>query len=131
MTPPTPPSTVRTRSVAGGRVVRSVGETVEDVGRTLLLSDAEIAAALGVGSRTVDRWRRGDAVPQRDARERLGALVALGEHVRQTFQDAAVGGWLRSENRSLGGLTPLEAIRAGRPDRVEAALEAIDSGIFL
>jgi len=31
----------------------------------------------------------------------------------------------------LGGLTPLQAIRAGRPDRVEAALEAIDAGIFL
>jgi transcriptional regulator with XRE-family HTH domain len=104
---------------------------VEQVGRTLVLSDLEIAAAVGVAPRTVDRWRRGDAVPQREARARLARLVTLGEHVRETFDDDAVGGWLRAENRYLGGLTPLEAIRAGRPDRVEAALEVIDSGIFL
>lgn len=118
-------------AVPGSRVVRSVGETVEQVGRTLVLSDAEIATALGVAPRTVDRWRRGDAVPQRETRERLVALVTLGEHVRETLDDDAAGGWLRAENRYLGGLTPLEAIRAGRPDRVAAALEVIDSGIFL
>jgi transcriptional regulator with XRE-family HTH domain len=124
-------ATASTGAVRGNRVLRSVGETVEYVGSTLMLSDAEIATALGVALRTVDRWRRGVAVPQRDARERLGTLVALGEHVREMFDGDAAAEWLGAENRYLGGLTPLEAIRAGRPDRVEAALEAIESGIFL
>lgn len=124
-------ATLRDGMRTGHRVVKSVGETIEHVARSLVLSDPEIATALGVGPRTVGRWRRGDAVPQRDARDRLVALVTLGEHVRETFDDDAAAGWLRAENRYLGGLTPREAIRAGRPDRVEAALEVVDSGIFL
>ena len=35
------------------------------------------------------------------------------------------------ENRYLGGLTPSDAIQVGRFDRVEAALEALDSGVFV
>ncbi len=34
-------------------------------------------------------------------------------------------------NRYLGGLTPAEAVRVGRTDRAEAALEALDSGVFV
>jgi len=75
---------VREETVSGSRVVRSVGEVVEQVARTLAPSDAEIATALGVAPRTVDRWRRGDAVPQRDACQRLSQLVTLGKHVRET-----------------------------------------------
>lgn len=31
----------------------------------------------------------------------------------------------------LGGFTPVEVLRAEQPDRVEAALEASDSGVFI
>ena len=37
----------------------------------------------------------------------------------------------KESNRYLGGMTPADAVRAGRIDRVEAALEAFDSGVFL
>ena len=43
----------------------------------------------------------------------------------------AVRRWFRSESRYLGGMTPAEAVRVGRLDRVGAALEALDSGVFL
>jgi hypothetical protein len=42
-----------------------------------------------------------------------------------------VQAWLRADSRYLGGLSPLDALRAGRIDRVEAAVEALASGIFL
>src|SRR5947209_3747570 len=56
----------------------------------------------------------------------------LGERVREIFegQDASRR-WFRSQSRYLGGTTPAEAIRAGRLDRVEAGLKALDSGAFL
>jgi hypothetical protein len=62
----------------------------------------------------------------------LAGLLALDVRLRETFDSAEESReWLNAENRYLGGLTPAEAVRAGRVDRVEAALEAIDSGIFV
>jgi hypothetical protein len=59
-------------------------------------------------------------------------LLGLDARLRETFDSAeAIRGWLNAENRYLGGLTPAEAVRAGRVDRVEAALEALDSGVFI
>jgi hypothetical protein len=52
--------------------------------------------------------------------------------VDETFESSDVARtWLHSESRYLGGLTPAGAIRVGRLDRAEAALEALDSGITL
>jgi Antitoxin Xre/MbcA/ParS C-terminal toxin-binding domain len=53
----------------------------------------------------------------------------MGSHGR----GATPGGtrWLRSESRYVGGQRPIDALRVGEFDRVEAALEALDSGIFV
>lgn len=97
------------------------------------LSPRDIAGALGLDQRTVERWSRpGGPYPQRAARQRLADLLNLSHRLRESFVDANdAREWLRSPSRFLGGLTPTEVIRAGRADRVEAALEAIDSGIFI
>jgi hypothetical protein len=39
--------------------------------------------------------------------------------------------WLHAPNHSLGGFSPVAALRLGRVDRVEAALDALDGGIFV
>ena len=102
------------------------------VERGLGLSRGELAGALGTSARTVERWRTGQTYPQHEARERLAELVAVEVHLGETFDDReAQGAWLRLGNPYLGGLTPLEVVRAGRADRVEAALEALDSGVFV
>ena len=96
------------------------------------LSDADLARALEAHPRTVDRWRTGATYPQRETRQRLKELLELDRHLRETFEPAgAIKEWLHSPSRYLGGLTPADAIRVGRFDRVEAALEALDSGVFL
>jgi len=43
----------------------------------------------------------------------------------------AIGTWTHSDNAYLGGLKPIDALQVGRIDAVDAALEAMDSGIFL
>jgi hypothetical protein len=58
---------------------------------------------------------------------RSDASAARGKEANPESRRA----WLRSDNPYLGGLTPLEVLRAGRTDRVEAALEALDSGMFV
>ena len=107
-------------------------QAVIRLSRDLGLSMATLAQATGTSPRTVERWRSGATLPQRDARHRLAALLALDARLRKTFDSPeAIRAWLNAENRYLGGLTPSDAVQVGRFDRVEAALEALDSGVFV
>jgi transcriptional regulator with XRE-family HTH domain len=108
------------------------GRAVEMLEQGLGLSRGELAGFLGASARTVERWRTGRTYPQHEMRERLAGLIDLERHLGETFDDTeAVRSWMRSGNPYLGGLTPLEVLHAGRPDRVRAALEALDSGVFV
>lgn len=117
---------------AGLRLEMTPVRAVERLEEGLGLSANELAAALDVAPRTLERWRAGQTHPQRDARQRLAALVALDDHLRETFEEPETGHkWMHASNGYLGGLTPAEVVRVGRVDRVEAALEALDSGVFV
>lgn len=96
------------------------------------LSEDELAQALGTSRRTLQRWRAGTAYPQQAMRQRLSALLGLMQRVQDTFDGPdAPRRWFHNPSRYLGGMTPVEAIRVGRLDRVEADLEALHSGAFL
>lgn len=108
------------------------GDVLEQLESGLGLSSDDLARALGINRRTLDRWRSGESYPQREARRRLAELSAYWERIRASFtSDGAARGWLHEPSRYLGGLTPADALRAGRLDRAEGAIEVIDSGIFL
>jgi putative toxin-antitoxin system antitoxin component (TIGR02293 family) len=114
------------------KLAMTPAQAVERLERDLSLTRGELAGALDATPRTLERWRAGATHPQRDARRRLVALLNLDEHLRDTFTDReAAREWLHAPNPYLGGLTPNDALRAGRADRVEAALEALDSGVFV
>lgn len=105
---------------------------IDDLEAGLSLSAGELAAALGVVPRTVERWRTGERFPQHEARRRLDALTALCDRLDETFDGRdAVAAWLRTNSTYLGGMKPVEALRAGRIDAVDAAIEALNSGVFL
>jgi putative toxin-antitoxin system antitoxin component (TIGR02293 family) len=97
---------------------------------SLDITEADIALALGISVRSLRRWGSGESHPQRESRTRLARLVALAGHLEEAFGEDA-DEWLGADSRYLGGLKPIEALRAGRMDRVEDALEALDSGIVL
>ncbi len=103
---------------------------IKQVRDGLGMSTSDVAQALNVEARTVDRWEKGLAYPQQEGRQRLAALLDLARAATDFFAASAdVHGWLRDPNRYLGGLTPLEAIRAGRTDRARAALGVMQWGI--
>jgi uncharacterized protein (DUF2384 family) len=107
-------------------------QAIEQIQRSLALSDNELAHVLSSSLRTLNRWRSNMACPQHETRERLAILVALAEHLTETFRTEEAGHtWINTSSRYLGGFTPADAIRAGRFDRAEAALGALDSGIFI
>lgn len=95
------------------------------------ISDRELAQILEVELSTIQNWRAG-TIPQRGARERLAQLRALLEELRDSFrtQDGAAA-WMHSASLYLGGITPLQALRVQQFDRVDAALEVLNSGMFL
>ena len=96
------------------------------------LSENELAQALGTSRRTLQRWRAGTAYPQVAARQCLGELLLLAEQVRETFEsEDAARLWFQSASRYLGGMSPAEAVRVGRVEKAEEALEALRSGIYL
>jgi hypothetical protein len=96
------------------------------------LSPKDLTGSLSIDRRTLERWLNGDTYPQREARRRLVDLLALNSRLCEAF-DGPVGAreWLHASSRYLGGITPAEALRSGRLDRVNAAFEVLESGIFI
>ena len=93
------------------------------------LTSRDLAQAVGVDQRTLARWAAGDAFPRHGAKDRLEALAGLDERLTETFVSReAAREWLAAPSRYLGDMAPIEAMRAGRSDRVMALVEAIDSG---
>jgi hypothetical protein len=106
-------------------------QLLDDLENDLGFTPAIVASALNANERTVARWRKDGNYPQHESRRRLASLQALHAHLLETFKSQEIARhWLSSSNAFFGGLAPLDVIRAGRVDRVSAALEAIDSGIF-
>ena len=110
----------------------TLNQVLLDISSSLRLTDADLAGAVQSSPRTIERWRAQTTFPQHEARRRLDALDALAERLRGSLDTPeAINAWMHSDNGYLGGLKPIEALRAGRIDRVEAAIEALDSGIFV
>ena len=103
----------------------AIKQLKEDFG----LSSRDLAQVLGVDPRSLARWAAGDAFPRHGARERLEALAELDERLAETFTSReAARAWLQAPTRYLSDLAPIDAVRAGRTDRVVTIIEAIDSG---
>ena len=111
-------------------VEQTITDTIARFERDLGLTSQEIAAALGISLRTLERWRKGESLPQREGRQRLDELLSLHNHVLDLFEENGGAQWLRAQNRYLKGLTPAEMIRLGHFDRVEGAIGVIEHGIF-
>jgi hypothetical protein len=106
-------------------------QIVEGLERQLGMSRQELALALDTHPRTVERWRSGDR-PQHRVREKLSALESLTRRLSATFTSLdTIRAWLREDNRYLGGIAPVQALQMGRVDRVAAALDALDAGVFV
>lgn len=111
---------------------RAPGRVVEQLESDLQLTARDVAQVLDTNIRTIDRWKAGTSYPQHAARDRLIELEALATRLSETFTSSdAIRDWLHEDSRYLGGMAPIDAMRAGRLDRVNAALEALDSGVFL
>jgi len=112
--------------------VIDVGDAIRGLTSDLGIDNRVLAGAMHADESAVKRWLASAHYPQRDSRSRLDALIALRDHVMDTFDGPeAAKTWMHTDNRYLGWLSPENVLLAGRIDRVEAALIVLDAGMFI
>ena len=122
--------TVETPSTTALRM--TPGQAIESLQRDLGLTMKDLHIALDTTPRNIERWINEHAHPQTRARQQLAQLMELHRHLAAMFTDwDSARAWLNAPSRYLGGITPLEAMRAGRLDRARATLVALDAGIYI
>lgn len=94
---------------------------VEDVTRSVL-SQSELARAVGSSVRTVQNWSSGGTSPRGTAAQRLLDVSHVVNELREAYTDEGVQIWLRARNRNLGGRRPLELLAE---DEVDAVLDEV------
>jgi hypothetical protein len=108
------------------------GQAIGILERDLGLSMKDLQAVLDTTPRNIERWINEQAHPQTKARQQLVQLMGFHDHLEAVFTDwEGVRAWLTAPSRYLGGLTPLDAMRAGRLDRARAGLMALDAGVYI
>ncbi len=113
-------------------VTQDLKALIDGLMQSLNVSKEVLAGALTVDVRAIDRWRTGESFPQKDSRRRLDQLSEVKDHLYQTFNSVqTIHAWMHNDSPYLGGLKPTEVLRAGRIDRIEAALVALDNGAFV
>ena len=96
------------------------------------MNNADLAAALQVDRRTIQRYRSGDSYPTRRVRHSLADLREISFLLDEIFvnQEAAIR-WLNISVPLLKGRRPIDLIQKGKLDDVIKALETYESGAFL
>ncbi len=106
-----------------------LGSAIRRLQQDFGLDDRGLASALGVDRRTLTRWAAAETYPQKEAWARLQKIVALHKVLMMMWTTPhAARAWLHRPSPFLGHTEPIELVQRGRFDRVEAALEAINSG---
>jgi hypothetical protein len=109
-----------------------LSEQLAHLTTSLGISYDELAQVLGTDRKTVYRWLTEESFPQAHNRERLDELEALVDRLDETFQtQAGSATWVHARSGYFGDLRPVDALLRGRIDAVHAALEALDSGVFV
>lgn len=104
-----------------------MGPPLEQVQRILRVNKREVAAILGMPASEI---HAADGWPTQ-SRERWEELANLAQRIEETFEPDSIETWLHAPSRDLHWRVPIEVVSAGRLDEVDAALEALDSGVYV
>lgn len=93
--------------------------------------NADIAAALRVDRRTVQRYSSGDSYPTRRVRISIADLREISILLDEIFPDEAdAARWLSTTVPMLKRRRPIDLIQKGKLDEVITALATYQSGAF-
>ncbi len=94
-------------------------------------SDEDLAEVLGVRPTRLDAWKRGAVRPSlQNARLLSHVAVTVGE-LAEFLDPDVIPDWLLSEQHTLGGRAPAEALRQGQLAEVLYAANATEHGAYV
>ena len=94
------------------------------------VSDVDAAVLLGgIAAKTYRRWKDGDyGRVNRDLADRMSNLLGIHKALRIIFTNPAQAyGWIKSENKSLGGRMPLAIMMQGGMNDIVRIRRYLDS----
>jgi transcriptional regulator with XRE-family HTH domain len=92
--------------------------------------DAALAAVLGVNLTRLAAWKRGVVAPNAANARALSHLSVVVRELEEFLDPDVIPDWLLTEQITLGGRTPAEAIRKGRLAEVLYAANATEHGAY-
>ena len=104
---------------------------VDSLAASTRLTQAELAAALGIPARTLVRRKREGSLSSEES-GRLLRLARVVERATEVFEDLDASlDWLKSENAALSGVTPLSLLDTDiGAETVLDTLGRIEHGVF-
>ncbi|UNX55125.1 DUF2384 domain-containing protein [Georgenia sp. TF02-10] len=104
---------------------------MSDLIAALGLTQDEIGSIVDASARSVSRWSRGEAVPQRLNKQRLVELAYVAEALTEVLPAEEANLWMFTPNRLLGHDTPADRIRAGAYKDVLDLIDAVADGVLM
>lgn len=101
---------------------------VDDVTGSVI-TQTELASAVGASVRTVQNWTRGGTTPRGATANRLIDVQHLVNELREVYTDEGIQIWLRSRNRNLGGRRPIDLLADDRVDEVLDEVQRVIGGM--
>lgn len=95
------------------------------------LTHEDIGEIVDASGRSVGRWARGVAEPQRLSRQRLLELAYVAQELEAVLDTEYANLWIMSPNRLLDGDTPAAKIQNGEFKSVVAVIEALADGVVV
>ena len=94
-------------------------------------NDAGLADVLGVHRTRLGAWKRGTVTPNLENARVLSLLSVVVRELEEFLDPDVIADWLLTEQLTLGGRTPAEAIRDGRLAEVLYAANATEHGAYV
>jgi DNA-binding transcriptional regulator YiaG len=94
-------------------------------------SDQEMAGILQVHRTRLAAWKRGAEVPNAENAQLLSYLAVVVNELEEFLDPDVIPDWLATEQFTLGGDTPVHALREGHLTQVLQAANATEHGSYV
>jgi hypothetical protein len=94
-------------------------------------SDQAMAEILGVHRTRLIAWKQGADVPNAQNSQLLSHLAVVVQELGEFLDPDVIPDWLLTEQHTLAGRSPVEALRAGQLAEVLQAANATEHGAFI
>jgi putative toxin-antitoxin system antitoxin component (TIGR02293 family) len=109
----------------------TVSSTIQSIRNTLMLSQEDLARALGLSVRTIVRWEKEGAEPPPLERERLYLIHGIVEIAQDIMESEDIASWFSRPKEALSGHRPLDILSTFKGiQSVRGFLEKTRWGIF-